>query len=241
VPAARLLERFDPADRAALDAALTRARRLAEPAQCAVRLRGCADGPPRWVELRAQAMACAHGITWHGVIADITERRQAEEQQQSLLREVDHRAKNTLAVVQALLRLTRTEDPAEILPRVEARIGALARAHTLLAQSRWRGAGLHRLAAAEISRLRCGEACVPADIAGPPVMLSPIATQPVAMVLHEPALAWRFCDRVVLIHGDGHTETGPAREMLSIERLSALYQYPLHAIECDGRISFIPR
>ena len=63
----------------------------------------------------------------------------------------------------------------------------------------------------------------------------------VVMVLHEPALAWRFCDRVVLIHGDGHTETGPAREMLSIERLSALYQYPLHAIECDGRISFIPR
>lgn len=63
----------------------------------------------------------------------------------------------------------------------------------------------------------------------------------VAMVLHEPALAWRFCDRVLLVHGDGHTETGPAREMLSIERLSELYQYPLYAIECDGRISFVPR
>ncbi|MFZ4535961.1 ABC transporter ATP-binding protein [Propionivibrio sp.] len=63
----------------------------------------------------------------------------------------------------------------------------------------------------------------------------------VAMVLHEPALAWRFCDRALLIHGDGRTETGATKEMLTAERLSALYQYPLQAIECDGRISFIPR
>ncbi len=62
----------------------------------------------------------------------------------------------------------------------------------------------------------------------------------VAMVLHEPALAWRFCDRALLIHGDGNTDTGPVREMLTVERLSALYQYPLQALECDGRISFIP-
>lgn len=62
----------------------------------------------------------------------------------------------------------------------------------------------------------------------------------VAMVLHEPALAWRFCDRVLLIHGDGRSETGPTREMLTVDRLSALYQYPLQALESEGRISFIP-
>jgi len=61
-----------------------------------------------------------------------------------------------------------------------------------------------------------------------------------AMVLHEPALAWRYSDRVLLIHGDGLTECGPTREMLTAERLSALYQYPLHALERDGRVSFIP-
>src|SRR6185369_4991452 len=59
----------------------------------------------------------------------------------------------------------------------------------------------------------------------------------VVMVLHEPALAWRFCDRALLIHGDGTSESGPVRDMLTAERLSALYQYPLQAIECDGRIS----
>lgn len=62
----------------------------------------------------------------------------------------------------------------------------------------------------------------------------------VAMVLHEPALAWRYSDRVLLIHGDGLTECGPTRQMLTAERLSALYQYPLHALERDGRVSFIP-
>ena len=62
----------------------------------------------------------------------------------------------------------------------------------------------------------------------------------VAMVLHEPALAWRYSDRVLLIHGDGQTEYGPTREMLTAERLSALFQYPLRALERDGRVSFIP-
>ncbi|MBI2308111.1 MAG: ABC transporter ATP-binding protein [Rhodocyclales bacterium] len=63
----------------------------------------------------------------------------------------------------------------------------------------------------------------------------------IVIVLHEPALAWRYCDRALLIHGDGRTELGPVREMLTAERLSALYQHPLCAIEADGMIGFIPR
>ena len=63
----------------------------------------------------------------------------------------------------------------------------------------------------------------------------------VAMVLHEPALAWRFCDRALLVHGDGRTEYGHSRDMLTAEKLSELYQYPLDAVESDGRVSFIPR
>ena len=62
----------------------------------------------------------------------------------------------------------------------------------------------------------------------------------VAMVLHEPALAWRYCDRALLMHADGHCEIGSAREMLTAERLSQLYQHPLRAIECDAQIAFIP-
>lgn len=63
----------------------------------------------------------------------------------------------------------------------------------------------------------------------------------VAMVLHEPALAWRFCDRVLLVYGDGRCECGPAPEMLNAERLSALYDYPLQVFERDGQLCLIPR
>lgn len=63
----------------------------------------------------------------------------------------------------------------------------------------------------------------------------------VAMVLHEPGLAWRFCDRVLLLYGDGRVESGPTRGMLSAERLSALYQYPMLAMESEGQVSFVPK
>ena len=180
---AALRDCVDPADRGLLDAVTSRARRNGEPAHCTVRLRAAPGIAPRWIELRAQATAGLGCPTWHGVIADITERRRTEEQQRLLLREVDHRAKNTLAVVQALLRLTRTEDPGSFLPRVEARIAALARAHTLLAQARWQGVALRRLAEAELGRHAAPTTLV--SLAGPSVMLAATATQPMAMVLHE--------------------------------------------------------
>lgn len=63
----------------------------------------------------------------------------------------------------------------------------------------------------------------------------------VAMVLHEPALAWRYCDRVLLVHGDGVTECGPVREMLTADKLSALYDYPMLALERDGQLCLIPQ
>jgi two-component sensor histidine kinase/PAS domain-containing protein len=180
---AALRDCIDPADRALFDATTARARRSGEPAQCAVRLHAMPATAPRWIELRAQATAGLGCPTWHGVIADVTERRLAEEQQRLLLREVDHRAKNTLAVVQALLRLTRTENAEGFLPRVEARIAALARAHTLLAQARWQGVGLRRLVEAELGRHAAPNPAL--ELAGPPVMLAAVATQPLAMVLHE--------------------------------------------------------
>ena len=61
------------------------------------------------------------------------------------------------------------------------------------------------------------------------------------MVLHDPALARRYCDLALLIEGDGRCAYGPVTELLTAERLSALYDYPLHALECDGHISFVPK
>ena len=74
------------------------------------------------------------------VMIDITDRKQAEERQLMLAREVDHRARNALAVVQAIVRLTRATTQEGYIAAVEGRIHALAQAHTLLSETRWQGA-----------------------------------------------------------------------------------------------------
>lgn len=62
----------------------------------------------------------------------------------------------------------------------------------------------------------------------------------VVMVLHDPALAHRYCDRALLIHGDGRTDLGDADDILTGERLSDLYGYRLRCLDVDGRRCFIP-
>jgi iron complex transport system ATP-binding protein len=61
-----------------------------------------------------------------------------------------------------------------------------------------------------------------------------------AAVLHDPGLAWRYGTTVLLMYGEGKTETGPADAMLTPERLSRLYGYPLLRVEQAGRVAFIP-
>ena len=56
----------------------------------------------------------------------------------------DHRAKNVLAVAQAILRLTRAETLPDFIAAVEGRIRALARVHTEVAENRWDGAELRK-------------------------------------------------------------------------------------------------
>lgn len=62
----------------------------------------------------------------------------------------------------------------------------------------------------------------------------------VIMVLHDPALAHRFCDRALLVYGDGRTEIGSVDAILTAEKLSELYGYGLRQIEDRGRRCFIP-
>src|SRR5258705_10933807 len=86
-----------------------------------------------------------------GLTVDITERRESEVRQALLAREVDHRAKNALAIVQSIVRLTRADSMPAYVTAVEGRITALSRAHTLLSHSRWQGPDLSALVAAELA------------------------------------------------------------------------------------------
>jgi PAS domain S-box-containing protein len=119
-----------------------------------------------------------------GVTSDVTTRRQAEERERLLAREVDHRAKNLLAVVQSIVQLTRAEDIAGFTRSLSGRIQSLARAHSLLAASRWEGADLKQLTTEELSPFAArGSGRV--SIAGPAIKLRPEAAQALALVIHE--------------------------------------------------------
>jgi PAS domain S-box-containing protein len=117
------------------------------------------NGEVRWCIGTAAASVDEKGklVRINGVTIDITDRKEADERQVLLAREVDHRARNTLAVIQSIIRLTRAKSVDDYVHAVEGRIKALARAHTLLSDSRWRGADLATLVAEELAPYRAGD------------------------------------------------------------------------------------
>jgi len=62
----------------------------------------------------------------------------------------------------------------------------------------------------------------------------------IVMVLHDPALAHRFCDRALLLYGDGRTESGGVDAVLTAATLSRLYGHALRQLEDGGRRCFVP-
>ena len=116
------------------------------------------------------------------ILRDITERRANEEARLLLAREVDHRAKNALAVVQSVLALTRASTKEEFVAAVRGRVSSLGRAHSLLAQNRWEGADLARVVTDETAAYQ-GSGQV--FISGQTVLLPPSAVQPISLLIHE--------------------------------------------------------
>ncbi|MFC7688310.1 HWE histidine kinase domain-containing protein [Paeniroseomonas aquatica] len=88
---------------------------------------------------------------WVGAHIDVTPLREAESRQRFLMQEIDHRAKNALSVVQAVIRLTRAGSRQDFVTAVEGRVAALARAQTVLARGRWAGADLRVLLEGELA------------------------------------------------------------------------------------------
>jgi PAS domain S-box-containing protein len=143
-------------------------------------------GNVRWcVGTAAAAFDAANRLVRvSGVTIDVTERKEAEQRQDLLAREVDHRARNALAVVQSIVRLTRANSVSNYVAAVEGRIKALARAHALLSDSRWHSADLGALVAEELAPYRTGDADK-VEVIGPDVSLPPHMAQGLALALHE--------------------------------------------------------
>lgn len=118
-------------------------------------------------------------------VAERTAELEASTERQSILaREVDHRAKNALAIVQSIVRLTRANDVPGYIAALEGRIAALSRAHGLLSNSRWQGASLGKLVEEELAPYRTNAANrILTD--GPEILLHPVSAQTLALALHE--------------------------------------------------------
>ena len=143
------------------------------------------DGRYIWVHSRGLIRYSGTGeaTALFGVVSDITERKQAERNQQLLIGELNHRVRNTLATVQAIASQTlrRAKSPSDFVPSFSGRIQALSRAHTLLTKTAWQGTELDTLIREQLllggaDRITCS---------GPPVSLEPQTALQLALVLHE--------------------------------------------------------
>ncbi len=118
------------------------------------------------------------------MMIDITGRKRRERRLRLLAREVDHRTKNLLAVIQGLVHFTRADTVGDFAAAIEGRVMALARVHSLLSDSQWDGVDLKILTMQmfEAPRVAYGTRI---GVEGDSVMLGSATAQSVALMLHE--------------------------------------------------------
>jgi two-component sensor histidine kinase len=127
------------------------------------------------------------GLTCASV--DVTERKEGEAHLRLLLRELTHRSKNLLAVIQAMARQTANHAGSTdaFLAQFGSRLQALAASHDLLVRESWYGASLGELIRSQLSNYLDG-AAVQVTIEGPAIALKPEAAQNLGLALHELAI-----------------------------------------------------
>lgn len=145
------------------------------------------DGHERWVTVAGRTQfEDGRPVRMVGTVMDVTARRKAEAQARLLGEEMQHRVKNTLSMVQAIVRQTLRAAPTMDAAQasIDLRLTALARAHDLLMQDNWHGAELRAVVEA---------ALLPHDdgspgrfqVEGPAVWLASNAALSLALLLHE--------------------------------------------------------
>jgi PAS domain S-box-containing protein len=140
---------------------------------------------------------------------DFTEYRKIqtlEEAEHRLLLEVDHRTKNVLAIVDSIVRLTRSDNAAIYAASVQQRVQALARTHMLLSENGWQEASLHDIISLQVRVY--GDKNV--KISGPLTMVPAPSVQPLGLAIHE--LAANAAVHGALSHSEGTLTIGWRRE-----------------------------
>jgi len=149
-------------------------------------------GEIRWQRIVDAPRVTPNGVTvWDGIQIDITDHKNAEEHLRLLLNELNHRVKNTLAIVQSLAtqsfhKATSHDDLAAARQAFEARLFALARGHDVLTRENWEGASLEKIVReASAAYTNSPERGGVFDIEGPDLRVTPSMALSLSMALHE--------------------------------------------------------
>jgi PAS domain S-box-containing protein len=144
------------------------------------------DGSYLWVLITSSSVRDTNGQFLYAVRVqqDITERKEREEREHLLFREMNHRAKNMLSVVDAIARQTATRDPEDFIERFSERIQALSANQDLLVRNEWKGVEIEDMAHAQLSHFAD---LIGSRIAvnGPKLRLKTTGAQAVGLALHE--------------------------------------------------------
>jgi PAS domain S-box-containing protein len=212
VGAERLAAFMEPFERALAGATVTLER--AGPAP------GATLEPAHWrlVSLQPFVDGNGHRTGVIGVVLDITERKRWEQRQELLVRELAHRAKNLLAVVQSIARQTFVAGADVNLARRSFvdRVQALSRTYSVLTAGNFEGAPLTVLVESEL-----GAMAGRLEASGPAVVLNDKAAQTFALLLHELATnalkhgAWSVRDGAVVVDWDIIEDNGQLRFVFS--------------------------
>ncbi len=147
------------------------------------------DGQVRWVEAYGVAYFAGTGherrvVSFGGTVQDVTERREREEKEQLLMREINHRAKNMLSVVDSIAHQTASRNPEDFVERFSERIQALSANQDLLVRNEWNGVEIADLVRAQLAHFadligsRIG-------VHGPKLRFTAASAQAIGLALHE--------------------------------------------------------
>jgi PAS domain S-box-containing protein len=142
------------------------------------------DGSTFIAELAVTEWRASGKSYFTGIIRDVTERKRYEEQIRLLMSEVNHRAKNMLALVQAVARQTAAASPDDFIERFGERIQSLAASQDLLVRNEWKGAAVCDLFLSQLAPFKdlIGTRI---KLRGPSLVISARAAQPISIALHE--------------------------------------------------------
>jgi PAS domain S-box-containing protein len=184
------------------------------------------------------------------MLVDITTRKQAEQRMMLLTQEVDHRANNLLAVIQAMLRLTKADTAAEFQATFQGRLRALATVQRLFSTSRWTGASIKTIIEEEL-RPYAAQGAKRVRISGGDISLPATLAQAIAVSVHELAtnaakfgslsrpsgkieVSWQIDDANLSLHwkeSGGPKIAGPVRKGFGVGAVDGLIR------TLSGRIS----